>query len=146
MDDFEIETIDIFYFESGHTFMSSDSFHHQVEELMKSMKNIYDYSDFKTAVREANSRVDVKSMSPSDFSDWWNLYSAHKLRNLNANRPPLKQIKHFRAKRGKNVLQYSLDYSSTNDMEEADFLQVKMKFQSHQIELIMADLVGDQEE
>lgn len=107
--------------------MSADSFHHQVEESMKNMKNIYDFSDFETAVREANSRVVVKSMSPSDFSDWRDYSSAQKLRNVNTNRPLLNKIKHFRAKRGSKVLQYRLDYSMVDNMEEIDFLQVKIK-------------------
>lgn len=44
----EVETvsIELNYFESGHTFMAADSFHHRVEEFMKTMGKIYDFQDF----------------------------------------------------------------------------------------------------
>ncbi|KAG5868844.1 hypothetical protein JTB14_012781 [Gonioctena quinquepunctata] len=38
------------YFQAGHTFMSADSFHHQVELSMKKSGNIYDFNDFHEAV------------------------------------------------------------------------------------------------
>ncbi|KAG5885830.1 hypothetical protein JTB14_017200 [Gonioctena quinquepunctata] len=58
------------YFQAGHTFMSADSFHHQVELSMKKSGNIYDFNDFHEAVQRANSgKVDVISMTPSHFSD-----------------------------------------------------------------------------
>ena len=40
------EEIIFHYFEKGHTFMSADSFHHQVEKGIKTEKNVYDGHDF----------------------------------------------------------------------------------------------------
>ena len=34
------------YFEPGHTFMSADSFHHQVEQKMQKKKRLEDFQDF----------------------------------------------------------------------------------------------------
>jgi len=36
--------IDLFFFEPGHTFMSADNFHHQVESSLKKRKKIYDFN------------------------------------------------------------------------------------------------------
>lgn len=125
----EIETIDVYYFKSGHTFMSADTFHHQVEESMKKAKNIYDFSDFVNAVRESNSRVVVHSMIPSDFSEWRDYASQQKLRNMNS-RPLINEIKHVRAIRGNMFLKYSTDYTtefnSDENLKTIDFLQIKI--------------------
>jgi len=42
------------YFEAGHTFMSADSFHYQVELFLKYQKKTYDFEDFANAVGAAN--------------------------------------------------------------------------------------------
>lgn len=42
------------YFEAGRTFMSADSFHHQVELSLKHQKKTYDFEDFTNAVGTAN--------------------------------------------------------------------------------------------
>lgn len=56
------------YFEAGHTFMSADSFHHQVELSLKHQKKSYDFEDFTNAVGAANKgNVHLKKMSYSDF-------------------------------------------------------------------------------
>ena len=38
------------YFEPGHTFMSADNFHHQVERRMRQKKNVEDFQDFVDVV------------------------------------------------------------------------------------------------
>ena len=39
------------YFEPGHTFMSTDNFHHQLEQCMRQKKNVKDFLDFVDVVR-----------------------------------------------------------------------------------------------
>lgn len=48
--------ITVKYFEIGHTFMSTDSVHHEMVWSMKDMSggNIYDYQDFVTAAENSN--------------------------------------------------------------------------------------------
>lgn len=61
------ETITIKYFEPGHTFMSADHFHHQVEMTMKYEK-IYDYDDFVDSLKRSNAKNNtVKTMNVNDF-------------------------------------------------------------------------------
>ena len=45
------ESITFKYFEKGHTFMSTDSFHAQVEKGMRSKKNIFDFNDKMSSTR-----------------------------------------------------------------------------------------------
>lgn len=98
------------YFEPGHTFMSADSFHHQVEQAMKRYGNICDYSDFEKAVQEANSKkVSIISMKPNDFANWLDCTSQAKLKKADP-RPYLNKIVQVCATRGKNTLQYWTDF------------------------------------
>ena len=90
------ETVELNYLEPGHTFMSADSFHHRVELSMKQ------------CVKNCSSRkVDVKSMTVSDFRDWADESSMYKINKLTP-RPYLADIVWFLVERGK----YSIDYKT----------------------------------
>ena len=52
------------YFEKGHTFMSADSFHHQVEKAMRAQKNVYDDQDFKACIDKSGVAAPMRA---SDF-------------------------------------------------------------------------------
>lgn len=54
----EISTKEINFhnYEPGHSFMSTDSFHHQVELLIKRSGKLYDFSDYVKAVSKANDK------------------------------------------------------------------------------------------
>lgn len=73
------ESITINYFEAGHTFMSADSFHHNVEQSLKKKGKVYDFQDFASAVKEARKDVDVKEMTIMDFYLWKDFTSQTKL-------------------------------------------------------------------
>lgn len=63
-------TIELRYFEPGHTFMAADSFHHKVESSMKRMKNkIYDFADFVKAVQNTG-KTEIKELTISDLRKW----------------------------------------------------------------------------
>nr|CAH7733291.1 unnamed protein product [Callosobruchus chinensis] len=53
--DVDLQVLDIKYFQSGHTFMSADAFHHQVELSLKKSRKVLDFDDFKSAVQQSNS-------------------------------------------------------------------------------------------
>lgn len=55
-DEISASEVEMNYLEPGHTFISADAFHHQVELSMKHVKHIYDFEDFKNTVSAANSR------------------------------------------------------------------------------------------
>lgn len=116
-DEITAEEIELNYLETGHTFMSADSFHHQVELSMKRSKHIYDFSDFKHAVQQANSKnVEVVNLQPSDFSDWQNLCSVAKINKQNP-RPYLNKMVQITSRRGKLTVSYKEDFSDAESVE-----------------------------
>jgi hypothetical protein len=52
-DETSTETIELNFFESGHTFMSADSFHHYCEKSMNKSRHVYDFSVLVTKIQEA---------------------------------------------------------------------------------------------
>ncbi|XP_046686877.1 dentin sialophosphoprotein-like [Homalodisca vitripennis] len=60
--------------------MSADHFHHQVNKQIKSKGKMYDFEDFKDAVKASNSgKVTVKSMEHQDFFTEFNYSSQYKI-------------------------------------------------------------------
>lgn len=120
----EADFIEFIYFEPGHTFMSADYFHHQVEQSLKMMKKVYDFDNFRTAVEMANSKnVTLADMNFEDFYQWPTYHSYAKLSKAQP-RPYMADIVYVRAERGSKVLKYKTDLSSEEELV-LDFLQVK---------------------
>lgn len=117
------ETITIKYFEPGHTFMSADSFHHQVEESLKRLKKIYDFEDFVHAVEMCNKRrVNVKKMLLEDFQLWKNLSSISKVKKETP-RVYISKLTEILVKRNEYELYFKVN--SNDDWKKLDFLQKK---------------------
>lgn len=124
-DEISASEVEMNYLEPGHTFISANAFHHQVELSMKHVKHIYDFEDFKNTVSAANSRnVIVKSMEPNDFIMWPDMTSVYKLNKQNP-RPYLNKIVQFVAKRGKFDLLYKESHLDEK-YKVLDFLQSKV--------------------
>ena len=115
--------ITINYFEPGHTFMSADSFHHQVELSLKKKKKVYDFHDFTKAVETCNlNRVIVKEMMVADFF-YWKDYSSQSKFKKNQPRVYLSQVVRVIVERGSNMLKVKTD--DAEELKEIDFLQIK---------------------
>lgn len=126
------ETICLKYFEPGHTFMSADSFHHQVETALKKQKKTYDFQDFQNAVSSANSgKVTLKSMTFSDFYHWKDHSSKATLNRL---RPKVyvSNLVQVVAKRGLLHLEYKNDFLDS-DLKQLTFLKVSIIKKKHQM-------------
>lgn len=63
-------TVTIKYLETGHTFMSCDSFHGLVEKSMRIKEMIYNFSDFVSAIQTAGGAPKTIEMQVADFSNW----------------------------------------------------------------------------
>ncbi|KAK4875390.1 hypothetical protein RN001_011812 [Aquatica leii] len=112
-------------FEPGHTFMSADSFHYQVELSLKKQKRTYDFDDFVTAVKKANSKkVEAKTMQCTAFFKWQDFSSQTKIKNIDPRRY-LAKITQIVANRGFFSLKYKLTNNSDN-IHEMDVLQNKI--------------------
>nr|CAH7722524.1 unnamed protein product [Callosobruchus chinensis] len=52
------------YLQTGHTFMSADSFHHQVEKSLKQTGKVLDFEDFMMCVKKSNNSKYFKETLP----------------------------------------------------------------------------------
>ncbi|CAH0547321.1 unnamed protein product [Brassicogethes aeneus] len=118
------EKLTIKYFETGHTFMSADSFHHLVEKSMKENPKIYDFQDFLNAVQNSTKSSYIKEMNFSDFKHWPNLTTNYQLQKINKNRPLLKDIAVLEARRGSKCLYYKTSFKDV-EYKELNMLSKK---------------------
>ncbi|XP_039288678.1 uncharacterized protein LOC111055158 isoform X2 [Nilaparvata lugens] len=115
--------IEFNYLEAGHTFMSADSFHHQVSKQLKLKGKVYDFEDFTEAVQNSNSKkVTVVSMKPEDFFlpfDYSSIYLISKA----IPRPYLANMVQVSFSRGSLSLKYKTSFEG--EQTTLKFLKVK---------------------
>lgn len=119
------EKITLKYLEKGHTFMSADSFHHQVELSMKNRKDstVYDFEDFVDAVQKANDgRNYCKEMSFFHFADWPDRSSTTKINKCRP-QPYVNDFTKIMFVRGKKTLLYANDFD--DELSDLDFIMAK---------------------
>lgn len=117
--------INIKYLQKGHTFMSADSFHHQVELSMKNRENssVYDFADFVDAVETANGgRTICKELNFFDFAEWRDFSSTTKLTKTEP-RAYVHDFAKLMFVRGKKVMLYANDLD--DEFTELDFIMTK---------------------
>lgn len=120
----QAEKIWVKYFEPGHTYMSADSFHHQVELSMKYKGTLSDFKDFSDAVQAANSgKVTVLEMRINNFFNWIDQTSQVKIKKMQP-RPYMTDITMILAERGKQYLTYFDNYN-LEDPKTLSFLKAK---------------------
>lgn len=118
-----LKMLNVKYFQSGHTFMSSDAFHHQVELALKRKKKVYDFKDFSECVALANSKkVVVKEMHIDNFYTFPDLTSQYKLKKI-IPRPYLQDMVFVQFQRGQRCLKYKTSFSE--DFQCINFLLAK---------------------
>lgn len=67
-DNTSINSIKLKYLQTGHTFMSADSFHHQVEKSLRQKGKVLDFDDYKDCVQTSNSgKTTCVQMNVNDF-------------------------------------------------------------------------------
>ena len=118
----EAEDITLKYFESGHTFMSADSFHHGVEQEMKAQPNgnVYDFDDFCRVIQQSNNgKVHVLVMENQDFLH----HVSQCATTRGKSRPLLSSIVEVRFSRGSRNILYKTSY--TGSYQTLDFLKKK---------------------
>lgn len=124
-DEISTDTITLKYLEAGHTFMSADNLHRQIENNLRHNPKVYDFTDFVNAVRKCNGgKIICKEMKHFDFRkwpDWVSLYQLNKASS--SNRPLLKDMSVVIARRGSRVLYYKTDFDGAE--QELQFLMKK---------------------
>ena len=94
------EEVEMKYLEKGHTFMSADSKHKQIQQ---EMRKIYDFDDFQTCVKKA--KCEVMEMQIDNFQEWKSGMSPYALKKMQ-NRPYLDRMVHVKFKRGSHLIHY----------------------------------------
>ncbi|CAG9763025.1 unnamed protein product [Ceutorhynchus assimilis] len=118
-----LQTLDIKYFQSGHTFMSSDSFHHQIELSLKKRKKVYDFQDFLDCVKSSNSKkVNLKEVKLDGFYTFTDYTSQQTLKKI-VPRPYLSDMVFVRFNKGEKHLQYKTSFHG--DFIDLKFLMAK---------------------
>lgn len=112
--------------------MSADSFHHQVETVLKKQKKTYDFRDFENAVSSANSgKVITKSMEFADFYHWKD-YSSKTVLNRLRPKVHVSNLVQVVAKRGSFCLEYKNNFSDS-DLKQLNFLKDSINKNTHQM-------------
>nr|CAH7762519.1 unnamed protein product [Callosobruchus chinensis] len=111
------------YLQTGHTFMSADSFHHQVEKSLKQTGKLLDFEDFKMCVKKSNnSRVEVIEMNLSNFHDFRDFSSRFKMNKITP-KPYLANFVEVQFTRGSKNLCYRTKFGE--EPVELNFLMAK---------------------
>ena len=82
------QTVTFKYLETGHTFLSANSFHGLVENNMRPRKNVYNFHDFVTVIQPCGGAPKTVEMHYHDFVKWDKRVSGGKTVKI----PYLKQI------------------------------------------------------
>lgn len=81
-----IESVTIKYLTKGHTHMSADGVHGNIEKKFKQVRNIYDYDDLKNKTKE--SRTNLNIIDQTHFFNW-----SSKKRSTTIKNDPIKGFK-----------------------------------------------------
>ena len=108
------------YFEPGHTFMSADNFHHQVEQRMRQKKNVKDFLDFVDVVSSCGQSLVMKC---NDFFDFRKGVSQA---NYTREKPKLEQVQVIKFERGRIKMFWKESHKSES-FKSSKFLQKKYK-------------------
>lgn len=117
-----VESITIKYLTKGHTHMSADGIHGNIEKKIRKVRNVYDYDDLKQTILE--SRQNLGIIDQKNFFQW-----TSKKRTTNILLDPLKNFKLQNVVLVKFIKNSSKMLYSTNfddkELKEMDFLQKK---------------------
>uniref|UniRef100_A0A6P7H6U8 Uncharacterized protein LOC114347807 n=2 Tax=Diabrotica virgifera virgifera TaxID=50390 RepID=A0A6P7H6U8_DIAVI len=119
-----IRKITLRYFESGHTFMAADSFHHRVEQSLNRKGKVYDFVDFVDAVKTSTRNVEVIDMAFNDFYNWKDESSQYKITRL-VPRPYLQQMVEVQFIRGFHTFGYKTSFEG--EIISANFLKANIQ-------------------
>lgn len=109
--DTALNSIKLKYLQTGHTFMSADSFHHQVEKSLKQKGKVLDFEDYKNCVELSNSGKTICiQMHVNDFLDVKDYSSRFKL-NKTIPKPYLSKFCEVNFIKGFNTLFYRTKFN-----------------------------------
>ena len=115
-----METITIKYFEPGHTFMSADSFHHQVEMAIKRKRRLDNFMDFVVAVKSKGEALVL------NYKDFLTIPREVSQGDFAKKKPKLEDVRFVKFTRGSYEMFWKTGYSQV-EFNSAQFLQRKIQ-------------------
>lgn len=116
--------IEIKYLEKGHTFMSADSFHAQVERSMTQHKNVWTFDDFCECIETSGGTPKVAQLHPTDFRLWENGLSRSK--SDDRERPLLKTVRSVKFVKGSSKLHFKCTLTQEH-FQSCNFLKANLR-------------------
>ena len=110
MRDGEVETLNLKYFEPGHTYMASDAAHGRIEQHLTRKNKVYDFKDFLDSVKDA--ACDLLELQYSDFANWESGVSMYTLNKLGENRPYRRDIVCVKFVKGSEMMAYQKSFGA----------------------------------
>ena len=108
------ESITVKYLESGHTSMSADSSHQQIQKKLGKAKSVHDFGDFVELVNNSGVRAEI--MAPTDFLELQDGVSRSKLDLLYKEGlcPKLREVRVLQARRGSELIHLKTSHGQQN--------------------------------
>ena len=116
-----LESITLKYFEKGHTFMSADSFHHQVEDKIRRKKYPLDFNDYVDSIDSAGKALLLK---PEDFFD----FKSYQSKTKDTNYPNLSEILEIQFCKGETTMFWKTSFGES-DYRSGEFKRKKFRDQ-----------------
>lgn len=126
------KSITIRYLTKGHTHMTADGVHGNIEKRISRLRNIYDYNDLKNAIRTSRRNIEVVDLTA--FRKW-----DKKKRQPRKNDDPLKDflmnsLVEVNFQRGSREMRYKFDFD--DEYKNLDFLQKKIIIENYTPDLV----------
>ena len=118
-----VDSIELRYLVSGHTFMSADSVHHQIELSMKKHGDVCDWEEFKEVLSKA--KCQVLDIDANDFVKFYDGSSRVRI-SKTVPRVKLNHMSAVRFERGSKLLKYKTTHSVEAQYHSLDFLKSKV--------------------
>lgn len=112
-----LHSVTLKYLETGHTFLSCDSFHGLVEKNMRKRGIIHNFKDLVAVVQTAGGGPKILEMDVSDFREWNKRVTGGKTVTV----PKLRDIQVARFQQGSKTMFFKLSHND-KVFEEVDFI------------------------
>lgn len=116
------ESITINYLTKGHTHMSADSIHGNIERRLLKIRDVYDYEDLKNAMK--SSRKNLEVVDVKEFRNWTKKKRQPRKANDNLQTFLLSEVVEVVFTKNSRNIKYKTDFDQ-NEYNELDFLQKK---------------------
>ena len=116
-----LQSVTFKYLETGHTFLSCDSFHGLVERRMRKLGKMFNFHDLESAIQTAGGGPKTIPLEYTDFTKWDKRVTGGKSVTI----PKLKDIQVARFEASSKLLQYKRSHEDDTPFISVDFLMKK---------------------